>query len=365
MQKDIIQKIVFKKIKKLEEEIRETPYHKGTEHHLGLLKAKAAKLKRELGEKEEKSSKGGGGYAVRKQGDATCILIGPPSAGKSTLLNAITSAKSKVGEYDFTTLTVIPGMMFYQGARIQILDVPGLVTGAAQGVGGGRKIFSVARSADLLLLVTDTERINWFQKAREELYQSGVRLDLSKPKIEVVKKVRGGIEVIDPFNSFNRETVVSVALEFGFKNIRISFGEPINSIDKMIDVFTENRVYLPCLEVVSKVDRLRIRAEVSDQRVFVSGTTGKGLDWLKQEIWRRLGLIRVYLKKEKAMVPDFEEPLILRQGFRIEDVAAKLSSELTEGKTRALIWGPGAKFPGQKVSFRQPVFDQTIICLVE
>ncbi|MBU2592481.1 MAG: GTPase [Patescibacteria group bacterium] len=365
MQKDVIKKIVFKKVEKLEQEIRETPYHKGTEHYLGLLKAKAAKLKRELGEKEEKSSKGGAGYGVRKQGDASCILIGPPSAGKSTLLNAITNAKSKVGDYGFTTLNVIPGMMFYQGARIQILDVPGLVTGAAKGKGGGRKILSTARSADLVLLITDTERIDWFEKAKEELYQNGVRLDLSKPKIKVVKKTRGGIEIIDPFSSFNRETVISVALEFGLKNAQISFGEPINSIDEMIDVFAENRAYLPCLELVSKADRLAKKAKTLDQRIFVSGVSGEGLDRLKKEIWQSLGLIRIYLKKERTKEPDFGEPLILKKGGRIEDITAKVSSELTERRTAALIWGPGAKFPGQKVSLKHPVFDQMIVSLVE
>ena len=111
MQKDIIKKIITKRIERLEAEIRKTPYHKGTEHHIGLLKAKAAKLKRDLGEGDKSSGGGGGvGYGVKKEGNASCVLIGPPSVGKSTLLNAITAASSKVGAYDFTTLTVIPGI---------------------------------------------------------------------------------------------------------------------------------------------------------------------------------------------------------------------------------------------------------------
>ena len=110
---------IEKQIKEIEDEIFNTQKNKATEHHIGKLKAKLAKLKADI-EKRKSAGAKGKGFAVKKSGDATVGLIGYPNIGKSTLLNQITDAKSRVGDYDFTTLDAIPGMMKYKGAKIQI-----------------------------------------------------------------------------------------------------------------------------------------------------------------------------------------------------------------------------------------------------
>ena len=119
-----------RKVNELEEEISTTKYNKRTQHHIGLVKAKLAKLKEDY----QKKAAGKGkqeGFSVRRTGDATVIMVGFPSVGKSTLLNAITNANSPVGAYAFTTLTCIPGLLEFNHAQIQVLDVPGIVEGAA------------------------------------------------------------------------------------------------------------------------------------------------------------------------------------------------------------------------------------------
>ena len=142
------------KITDLENQISKTKYNKKTQHAIGLMKAQLAKLKEKSANKG-KGQKKGEGFSVRKSGDATVVLLGFPSVGKSTLLNALTNAESQIAHYAFTTLTCIPGTMDYKGAKIQILDVPGIVEGAANGSGRGKEVLQTIRSANLILVVLD------------------------------------------------------------------------------------------------------------------------------------------------------------------------------------------------------------------
>jgi len=158
-------KSIQEQIEAIEAIVRKTPHHKATNGFIGAMRAKIARLKdREVETSSKGSGSSGGGYAIRKQGDATIVLIGPPSAGKSTLINLLTNAESKVAAYAFTTVSVIPGMLKYNEAYIQILDVPGLIEGASIGKGRGKEVLSVARGSDLLVIMTDPERLKFFDQ---------------------------------------------------------------------------------------------------------------------------------------------------------------------------------------------------------
>ncbi|QLG28632.1 50S ribosome-binding GTPase [Halorarum halophilum] len=360
-------------IEDLREEIAETPYNKATEEHVGRLKAKLAAKKEKL---ENQSSSGGGqGYAVEKTGDATVALVGFPSVGKSTLINAITNADSETGDYEFTTLDVNPGMLQYRGANIQILDVPGLIEGAAGGRGGGKEVLSVVRTADLVVFLLSVFEIDQYERLREELYLNKIRLDAEPPNISVRKTHKDGIRVtMGDAVSLDEQTVKSVLREHGFVNAAVTIPHDL-TIDELIDGVMDNRVYLPSMVAVNKADlidedylptvkeNLRAHDLDPDEVTFISAEEGRGLDGLKDRIWETLGLIRIYMDKPGRGV-DYEEPLVLREGDTVGDACEKLGGELGERFRFARVSGSSAKHDDQQVGTGHELADEDVLRLI-
>ena len=353
------EEILKAKIKAVEDEIRKTPYDKSSEHHHGVLKAKLARLRDEAEGPMNKGGGGGVGYAIKHSGDASVVLVGLPSVGKSTLLNRITNAESKVGNYDFTTLGVVPGMLNYKGVNIQILDLPGIIENAATGKGFGRKVLSVVRASDLVILMTDYKRIEWITGIEKELYDSGIRINTRPPKVSVHKTHKGALQIIDPYKSFDEETVRDIAVEMGLDNAIIQIGEKIESLDRFIDGLVKTRKYLPLINVINKVDEIPIfNFQIPKETIKISADKGTGIEELKEKIWEKLGMIRVYLKRERTSEGDKNEPLIIKNNKTVGDVLKKISNQMSQDITRVFVWGSKARFPGQEVSFSYPVFDE-------
>jgi len=355
-------------IEEIEQEIAETPYNKSTEAHIGRLKAKLAEKKEEF-EKRQSSSGGGPGYAVEKHGDATVALVGLPSVGKSTLLNSLTNADSETGSYEFTTLDVNPGMLQYKGANIQMLDVPGLIEGAASGRGDGQEVLSVVRTADLVVFMLSVFEIEQYDRLHEELYKNGIRLDQEPPRISVRPKAKDGISVNASVDlELDESTITSVLREHGYANADVTIGEQVD-LDRLIDGVRDNRVYLPSLVAVNKVDliepdyaetvdeQLRERDIDTDEAIFISAEKEKGLDALRDEIYDRLGLVRIYMDKPGRGV-DYEEPLMLFEGDTVEDACEKLGGEFAERFRFARVSGPSAKHEEQQVGLDHELADE-------
>jgi len=361
-------------IEEIQEEIRDTPYNKSTEAHIGRLKAKLAELNEQL-EAQQSGSGGGPGYAVEKTGDATVALVGFPSVGKSTLLNALTNADSEVGSYEFTTLDVNPGMLQYRGANVQLLDVPGLIEGAAGGRGGGKEVLSVVRTADLVVFVLSVFEIDQYERLRRELYDNGIRLDTDPPRVSVRKKAKDGISVTSSVDlDLEEETIKSVLREHGYVNADVTVGEQVD-IDELIDGVMDDRVYLPSLVAVNKADLIEpdyketVDADLEShgidpaEAVFISAEAEKGLDALRERIWDELGLIRIYMDKPGRGV-DFEEPLVLRDGDTVGDACEKLGGSFDERFRFARVTGPSAKHDEQQVGRDHELADEDVLRIV-
>ena len=115
-------------------------------HRHLIVRRKLARLRAQLLEPGPGAGGAAGtGFDVSKSGDARIALVGFPSVGKSTFLSKVTKTKSEVAAYSFTTLTAIPGVLEYGGAEIQVLDLPGIIEGAAEGKGRGRQVISAAK----------------------------------------------------------------------------------------------------------------------------------------------------------------------------------------------------------------------------
>lgn len=358
------------RIKEIEEEIKRTQVNKATEHHLGELKAKMAKFRREM-MKPKATAGGGGGFDIKKSGNSTVVFIGFPSVGKSTLLNQLTNAKSEVAQYEFTTLTVIPGVLEYKGARIQMLDVPGIIQGAASGRGRGREVLSVARNADLLLLMLDVfQARTQLDVILRELEAMGIRPNEKPPNVVVKQIDKGGITLNTTvkLTKITEATVESVLNVYGIFSADVVIRQDITQ-DQFIDVVVGNRRYLPALVLLNKCDLVErkftedVKKNLGMPSLEISADNGAGLDALRDKIYGSLRLIRIYTKP-RFEDADLSAPLILREGATVGDMCDRVHRGLRAGFRHSFVWGKSAKFPGQKVGIDHVLIDGDVVNIV-
>jgi small GTP-binding protein len=357
-------------IKAAEDEIQKTPYNKATQHHIGKLKAKLARLK---DEQETRRLKGGGGgpsYAVKKSGNATAGLVGFPSVGKSTLLNQITDADSAVAAYDFTTLDVIPGLLEHRGAKIQILDMPGLIRGASKGRGRGKEVLSVARGCDLILLMIDVFETH-VDVLEEELRLAGIRLNERPADVTITKANRGGLKVNPTvkLTKLDEELIADICREWGHLNGTIVVRQDISE-DQLIDVLAGNRVYVQSFVVVNKIDLVSsdyvkaLQAKLPGWRLVpISAEKGLGLTRLKDEIYETLRFMRIFLKPQ-GKDADMADPLIVKAGSDVGMVCDAIHRDWRKRFRYANVWGSSAQFPGQKVGLDHGLQDSDVLTIV-
>lgn len=362
---------ILEKIAEIEAEMAKTQRNKATMGHLGLLKARLAKLRRELIEPKGGGGGGGEGFDVAKTGDARIGFVGFPSVGKSTLLSNLAGVYSEVAAYEFTTLTTVPGVIRYKGAKIQLLDLPGIIEGAKDGKGRGKQVIAVARTCSLIFIVLDVLKPLQHKKLIEyELEGFGIRLNKSPPNIHFRRKDKGGINLTSTTaqSELDLDTVKTILGEYRIHNADIVLRYDATAED-LIDVVEGNRVYIPCIYILNKIDQISVEELDIIYRiphcVPLSAHHKWNFDDLLEKLWDYLQLVRIYTKP-KGQLPDYSAPVVLKDGkSSVEDFCNKIHRNIMREFKHALVWGTSVKHQPQKVGKDHILCDEDVVQIVK
>ncbi|KAL3856402.1 hypothetical protein ACJMK2_011167 [Sinanodonta woodiana] len=362
---------ILERISEIEAEMARTQKNKATMGHLGLLKARLAKLRRELIEPKGGSGGGGEGFDVAKTGDARIGFVGFPSVGKSTLLSNLAGVYSEVAAYEFTTLTTVPGVIRYKGAKIQLLDLPGIIEGAKDGKGRGKQVIAVARTCSLIFIILDVLKpLQHKQIIEHELEGFGIRLNKAPPNIYFKKKDKGGVNLTTTVmqSELDPDTVKAILNEYKIHNADITIRFDATTED-LIDVIEGNRVYIPCIYILNKIDQISIEELDIIYKiphcVPISAHHQWNFDDLLEKMWEYLCLVRIYTKP-KGQLPDYTAPVVLKLGYStVEDFCNKLHRSIIKEFKYALVWGSSVKHQPQKVGKDHVVHDEDVVQIVK
>ena len=236
--------------------------------------------------------------AVRREGAAQIALVGPPNVGKSSLLQALSDIQIKTGDYAFTTLRPVPALTRIGGVLVQLVEIPGLVEGAADDRGGGRALLGVLRSADAIV------------------YCGRAGADPGELGIVRAEVAAAGID---------RPSVIAATR---------SDEAPPGAIGRL-------SAAIPDLDVVP-----------------VSILDEASLGAIRETIWRLTGLIRVRLRTNGVTA---EEPIALPPGSTVADVANWVHHDLGGAFSGARVRGPSARFDDQRVGRDHVVADGDVV----
>jgi len=352
-----------KKIELMREFISLVPKHKGTSKLLANVRRRIAALEREL-EKSKARKKSGrrGGFSIPKEGAGQIIVLGLTNVGRSSLLASVTNAKVEINPIHYTTRKPVIGMLLYQDIQFQLVEAPALVEGAAEGLMEGPRILGLARNADGLVLMVDltVDPVKQFQTVRSELERAGIMIEKPEGEVEVTRRglgvgvhVVGGGVLVDCTLEDIRRLLNSYRINSALVRIRGKV-----TLDNIEDSLFSSSIYKPTIVIANKMDAagaeenlLYLKEALKEHDIPVlpvSCKNNQGLEDLGNLIFRMLKIIRVYPKEPGAKKP-FGKPIVMKEGTTAIDVAKKLHSKLYKKFRYARIWGPSAKYPGQKV----------------
>jgi len=228
---------------------------------------------------------------------------------------------------------------------------------------------SVARTCNLIFIVLDVLKPLGDKKLIEsELEGFGLRLNKKPPAIVVRKKDKGGIAITStvPLTNIDHEEIHAVCSEYRINNADVAIRQPGATADDLVDVIEGNRVYVPAIYVLNKIDAISI--EELDliykipHSVPISSNEWLNVDELIEKMWEALDLVRVYTKP-RGLAPDYSAPVVLKRGkCTVEDFCSSIHKEIAKQMKYAMVWGSSAKHArGQKVGLEHILEDEDVV----
>lgn len=209
------------------------------------------------------------------------------------------------------------------------------------------------------------------KKIEYELEGFGIRLNKKPPAITIKRKEKGGITISKGLNleltHITDDTIVAICKEYKISNGDISFRCDA-TIDELIDVIEGNRIYVPCIYVLNKIDQISIEElDIIDRcphYVPISAIDEWNFDELMEKIWDYLNLIRIYTKP-KGQIPDYETPVIVKAGSSMTQFCDSIHKGLMKEFKHAQVWGTSAKHNPQIVGKDHILDDEDVVQVVK
>ena len=369
------------KIKLLEEFISLVPKHKATEKIIALNKSRVAKMKRELEERKQRqktTQKVISPFSIKKEGIQILLISAYyiPGTGKTSLLNYLTgAADEKIGK--FTALPEI-GIYRYQKIRFQIVEMPSIMKGAAEGIGNGKEILSQLRSCDLICICVDLSRSveDQMNLLLEELDKAEIRLNVTPPPIKVQKTGSNKVQVLyltrdakkaEDIEEFT-EKIKEIVYENGIRNAIVKVLGPI-SLNDLVDALTPSVVYKQALIIATKgdlphteeqFDKLKEKYSKNFPKIIgISIHTKNFPNDFGELILSYLRKIRIYTMSTTGKIA--EKPLIMDKNSTIKDAAIKIHKSFFESFDHAVVVREGARQKRKRVGLDYHLKDKDII----
>jgi len=343
------------KLKALYELQRSAPSHKGAEKLRAEISGKIKRIRAKMERQEEQRKKASSrSISVKKEGIGQIVLVGMPNSGKSSVLKALTNADVVIAPYPFTTRLPVVGMMPYLKARIQLVDLPPIVEGSADGKSMGRELFGVIRNADALVLVLDSANIeSEFALLKEEFAKVEISFNSKANRLSIEKSKFPGITLInEPFYKDDVKELKSFLRKRGLSNATLILRDKVGLTDVtdcLVSKIESKRSFALVIERKGvKANPSTIALVKKEMDVLtVSDYSEQELEPLRDELFKIIEKVLVYTKKPGDKRA--EKPMALILGSTVAGAARLLHQDFETNFRYAKIWG-SARYKGQRVS---------------